>query len=99
MSEFAKTLNDLARLCGKSEYQLAQLSGLDPTFVRRLFDGEKRASNLTIIRLTIALVMDAKLAEQYPAQVPFILNALKNAQLSDAIAEFPESRERTRWSS
>jgi len=99
MSEFAKTLNDLARLCGKSEYQLAQLSGLDPTFVRRLFDGEKKASNLTIIRLTIALVMDPELARRHPSQVPFILNALKDAQLSDAIAELEESRARTRWAS
>ena len=87
MSEFARTLKDLADVCGKSEYQIAQLAGLDPTFVRRLFDGEKRASNLTIIRLTIALVMDPKLAQAYTAQVPFILNALKDAQLSDAIAE------------
>lgn len=98
MSDFAHALNDLAKLCGKSEYQLAQFSGLDPTFVRRLFDGEKRASNLTIIRLTIALVMDPDLARRYPAQVPFILNALKDAQLSDAIAEFDESRSRNRWS-
>lgn len=97
MSEFAQTLKDLARLCGKSEYQLAQYAGLDPTFVRRLFDGEKRASNLTIIWLTIALVMDPDLARSYPAQVPFILNALKDAQLSDAIAESPESRTRNRW--
>ncbi len=97
MNEFAKTLKDLARLCGKSEYQLAQYSGLDPTFVRRLVDGEKNASNLTIIRLTIALVMDPDLARKYPAQVPFILNALKDAQLSDAIAESPEPRRRNRW--
>jgi len=87
MSEFAQTLKDLADVCGKSEYQLAQYSGLDPAFVRRLMRGEKRASNLTIIRLTIALVMDPELAHAYPAQVPFILNALKDAQLSDAIAE------------
>jgi len=98
MKEFAQTLNDLAKLCGKSEYQLAQYSGLDPTFIRRLFDGEKRASNLTIIRLTMALVMDKELAQKYPAQVPFILNALKDAQVSDAIAELPESRKRNRWS-
>ena len=97
MSDFAKTLRDLAKLCGKSEYQIAQLSGLDPTFVRRLFDGDKRASNQTIIRLTIALVMDVELARKYPTQVPFILNALKDAQLSDAIAELPESRARNRW--
>ena len=98
MSDFAKTLKDLATLCGKSEYQLARYSGLDPSFVRRLFDGEKRASNLTIIRLTIAPVMDPELARMHPAQVPFILNALKDAQLSDAIAELPESRVWTRWS-
>jgi hypothetical protein len=53
MSEFAQTLKDLAKLCGKSEYQLAQYTGLDPSFVRRMVDGEKRASDLTIIRLTI----------------------------------------------
>jgi len=97
MSEFAKTLRDLAKLCGKSEYQLARDSGLDPTFIRRLFDGEKRASNLTMIRLTIALVMDPVLAQKYPAQVPFILSELKDAQLSDAIAESSESRAWNRW--
>lgn len=97
MNEFAQTLKDLAKLCGKSEYQPAKLSGLDPTFVRRLFDGQKRASNQTIIRLAIALVMDPELARKHPAQVPFILNALKDAQLSDAIAELPESRARNRW--
>ena len=99
MSDFANTLTDLAKLCGKSEYQLAQLSGLDPTFVRRLIDGQKKASNMTIIRLTIALVTDPDLARKHPDQVPFILNTLKDAQLSDAIAEFPESRPRTRWAS
>ena len=83
MSDVAKTPNNLAVLCGKHEDQLAQYSGLDPTVVRRLFDGKKNPSNLTINRLTIA-------------QVPFVLNALKNAQLSDAIAEFPESRSRNR---
>ncbi len=98
MSDFAKTLKDLAKLCGKNEYQLAQLSGLDPSFVRRLFDGEKRASNQTIIRLTVALVMDPGLAKRYPSQVSFILNALEDAQLSDAIAELPESRSPNRWS-
>jgi hypothetical protein len=87
MSEFARTLRDLADVCGKSENQLAQLSGLDPTFVRWLFDAEKRDSNLTIIRLTITLVMDSQLGQAYPAQVPLILSVLKDAQLSDAIAE------------
>jgi hypothetical protein len=97
MSEFSNTLTALAKLCGKSEYQLAQFSGLDPSFVRRLFDGEKEASNRTIIRLTMGLVMDPELARRYPAQVPFILNALKDAQLSDAVATLGESRARNRW--
>lgn len=87
MSDFAKTLRTLAKQCGKSEYQVAQFSGLDPSFVRRLFDGEKRASNLTIIRLALALVTDPTLIEEHPDTVPFILHTLKNAQLSDAIAE------------
>jgi len=88
MTESARTLSDLAEVCGKSEVQIAQYSGLDPTFVRQLFDGEKRASNLTIIRLTIALVMDSELARRHPATVPYTLNALKDAQLSDAIVEW-----------
>jgi transcriptional regulator with XRE-family HTH domain len=80
MSEFARTLSDLAQLCGKSQYQVAELSGLDPTFVRRLFNGEKRTSHVTNIRLTIALVMDPKLAREHPDRVPFVLNALTEAQ-------------------
>lgn len=87
MSVVAKSLKDLAKVCGKSEYKLAEYSGLDQNFVRRLVDGEKRVLNLTIIVFTIALVMCPELARKYPAQVPFILNALKDAQLSDAIAD------------
>jgi hypothetical protein len=71
-------------------------SGLDPSFVRRLFDGEKRASDLTIIRLALALIVDPELVQQYPAHVPFVLNKLKNAQLSDAIAQLDQSRARKR---
>lgn len=32
------------------------------------------------------LVMDQRLDHAHPARVPFILNALENAQISDAIA-------------
>lgn len=71
MSEFAQSLNDLAKLCGNSKYQLAQYSGLDSTFVRRLFDGEKRASNLPIIRLKIGPSIDAELFLRNSAIVPF----------------------------
>lgn len=84
MSELGKTLKDLAKLCG-SEYQLAQYAGLDPSFVRWLFDGEKNGSNLTIIRLTIALVRCPELARKHPAQVPFILNERMNARFSGVV--------------
>jgi transcriptional regulator with XRE-family HTH domain len=87
MNDFSKTLRKLAELCGKSEYQVAQYSGLDPSFVRRLFDGEKQASNLTIVRLALALVMDPEVYENDPAMAAYILNTLKNAQLSDAVAK------------
>lgn len=49
--------------------------------------GVKLRPYLAIIRLTIALVMDPKMARPYLARVAFILNAFKDAQLSDAIAE------------
>ncbi len=71
MSELAQSLKDLAKLRGKSEYQLAQHAGLDPAFVRRLFDGEKRASTLTIFRLTIGPIIDAELSLRNSAIVPF----------------------------
>lgn len=69
MSEFVQTPKGLANVCGKSEYQVVQLSGLDPALIRRLFDGEKLASKLTIIRRAIALVMDPKLAQGHSARV------------------------------
>lgn len=55
--------------------------------MRRLCAGVKLRPYLAIIRLTIALVMDPKMARPYLARVAFILNAFKDAQLSDAIAE------------
>lgn len=73
ISEFTRTLKDLAKLRGKIEYQSAQYSGVDPTFVRLLCDGEKQASNRTVIRLTITLVMDPDLARKYPALEPYIV--------------------------
>ncbi len=60
---------------------------------------EKRPSNLTIICFTIALVTDLELARKHPDWVLFILKALTDAQLSDAIAELPESRAPNRWAS
>jgi hypothetical protein len=57
----------------------------------------KDCSHLTIIRLTIAWVMDQELAREHPHMEPYVFNALKDEQLSDSIAEFDESQARTRW--
>jgi hypothetical protein len=40
--------------------------------------------------------MDPELARQHPRQVLFILNALKDAKLCDAMAELEDSRSRNR---
>jgi transcriptional regulator with XRE-family HTH domain len=97
LNEFSKTLRQLARKCGKSEYDLARLSGLDPSFVHRLMSGEKNPSLATVTRLAMALVMDKELADQYPADVPNALGILVTALLSDATAKSVLVPEATRF--
>lgn len=77
-------LKDLAEVHERSGHQAAKVSDVNPTFGHRLFDGEKRASDLTNIRLTIALVIDAKPADIYRAQMAGKWSTLRNAQLNDA---------------
>jgi len=94
MIDFAKTLRYQADLFGQSEYQVAKHSGLDPGNVRRLFDGERQPSNLTLVRLALALVVDLELHDRHPADVSLILEKLEGAQISDAIAKLSWSRVR-----
>lgn len=93
MTEFATTLRNLAKLCGKSEYELANLTGLDPSFIHRLMSGEKNPSSSTVMKLAIALPMSKELAKQHPVEVPNILTLLFMAQLADASAKSVQSRE------
>lgn len=92
MREFANTLTKLARLCGKSEYELSNLTGLDPSFIHRLMSGEKNPSSATVMRLAVALPMCKELADKHPADVPNVLGLLLMAQLSDATAKSEKSR-------
>lgn len=93
MSEFSSTLRNLAKLCGKSEYELANLTGLDPSFIHRLMSGEKNPSSSTVMKLAIALPTCKELAKAHPVEVPNILTVLLMAQLSDASAKSLQSRE------
>ena len=54
--EFNRTLEKLRKKAGKSRYRLAQLSGLDESFIGRLETGEKNPSRNTIILLGMALL-------------------------------------------
>jgi len=56
--EFSRTLEKLRKIAGKSRYRLAQLSGLDESFIGRLEKGEKNPSRNTVILLGMALLYD-----------------------------------------
>ncbi|MGD9712202.1 MAG: helix-turn-helix domain-containing protein [Thermomicrobiales bacterium] len=92
MHEFSKTLRRLAEKCGKSELDLAELTGLDPSFIHRLTTGEKGPSPLTIVRLSIALPMCRDLVEQDRSEIPNILSVLNSAHFRDAVAKSLQSR-------
>ena len=56
--EFNRTLEKLRKKAGKSRYRLAQLTGLDESFIGRLEKGEKNPSRNTVILLGMALLHD-----------------------------------------
>jgi len=93
LTDFSKTLTRLARLCDKSEYDLAALTGLDRAFIHRLMSGEKNPSSATVVRLAIALPTCKQLAEKHPTDVPNVLGLLLMAQLCDATAKSEQSRQ------
>jgi transcriptional regulator with XRE-family HTH domain len=92
VNEFSSTLRELASLCGKSEQDLADLTGLDRAFIHRLMSGEKNPSNQTVIRLAIALPMDEEIVKKHPRKILNILPVLMMATLSDASAKSVQSR-------
>ncbi len=57
MNELARTLRDLARRWGVSEEYIAEFTGLDRSYIRRLFSGEKRnPSRRVLVAVALALV-------------------------------------------
>ena len=56
--EFNRRLEKLRNKAGNSRYRLAQLSGLDESFIGRLEKGEKNPSRNTVILLGMALLHD-----------------------------------------
>ena len=86
MSEFTRTLRELARLAGKSEYAIAQQGNLDPAYVRALMDGVKgHPSPATIIQLAQGLTFCPELFKQHP-ELTHVTARLFQAMLADAAA-------------
>jgi len=94
MNEFARTFRELARLAGKSEYELAKIAGVDVAYVRRLMTGEKaNPSASVVVKLAFALVACPELVRRHPS-IADAMAALMTAMLVDAAAAL--SREGTR---
>lgn len=92
MNEFAKTLRRLAQLAGKSEYQLAAISGVDAAYVWRLMTGEEtNPSPATVLKLAFALVASPELVRRQPLLAD-ALTQLTGAMLQDAATRLPASR-------
>ncbi len=86
MNELARTLRDLARRWGVSEEYIAEFTGLDRSYIRRLFSGEKRnPSRRVLVAVALALV---SCPERYRKDKERMVNAfpaLLAAALEDAL--------------
>jgi transcriptional regulator with XRE-family HTH domain len=85
MRHFAHALREELARAGLSPYYLAEFTGLDPAFVRRLVSGEKNASLQTVIALAMALVSDPERFKADP-MVAQVLSRLVAAAMADAVA-------------
>lgn len=70
---FANTLRLLAQRRGLSVHYLAEFTGLDPSFVRRLMTGEKHPGDETVLLLALALV---SCPERYRKEKEGMVNTL-----------------------
>lgn len=85
MHAFAQALREEVARAGLSAYYLAEFTGLDPAFVRRLLAGEKNPSLQTVIALALALVSDPARYQADPT-VAQVLSRLVAAAMADAVA-------------
>jgi hypothetical protein len=85
MRYFAHALREELERLEVSPYYLAEFTGLDHAFVRRLVSGEKNPSLTTVVLLALALVSDAKKFKDNPMMAQ-VLSRLVSAAMSDAVA-------------
>jgi predicted transcriptional regulator len=85
MRYFAHALREEMDRLGVSAYYLAEFTGLDQAFVRRLAAGEKNASLVTVVALAMALVSDAQKYKTNPMMAQ-VLSRLVSAAMADAVA-------------
>jgi hypothetical protein len=81
---FTQHFNDLLKTCGKSVYEVAQLSGLSPTYVHRVATGERLPSPRAAALLMFGLVGDKELFQLHPELVD-AFNLLLTALINDGI--------------
>ena len=85
MRYFAHALREELERLDVSPYYLAEFTGLDQAFVRRLVSGEKNPSLNTVVLLSLALVSDAEKFKKNPMMAK-VLPRLISAATSDAVA-------------
>ncbi len=85
MRYFAHALREELDRLEVSPYYLAEFTGLDQAFVRRLVSGEKNPSLSTVVLLALALVSDQAKLKDNP-MMSLVLSRLVSAAMSDAVA-------------
>jgi predicted transcriptional regulator len=85
MRYFAHALREEMARLEVSPYYLAEFTGLDQAFVRRLASGEKNPSLGTVVVLAMALVSDAQKFKANPMMAQ-VLSRLVSAAMADAVA-------------
>ncbi len=84
MRYFAHALREELERCQVSPYYLAEFTGLDHAFVRRLVSGEKNPSLQTVIAIAQAIPSDQQKFKSDP-MVALVLPRLVSASMSDAV--------------
>jgi hypothetical protein len=84
MRYFAHALREELERCKVSPYYLAEFTGLDQAFVRRLASGEKNPSLSTVIVIAQAIPSD-QLKFKADPMVGQVLPRLVSAAMSDAV--------------
>ena len=83
MTDFQTVLQRLIATSGKSVTQIAQLSGVDRSYIARLLSGEKdNPSPEVVARIWMGICMDAEVAKRDPTFVHGLAELLLAVGLS-----------------